>query len=147
MVAAGAIRPVMAVDGWRRLIRTIASIVRLRGHPAQRRTMRAASICTSSVCRSPTTTRKVRVHSNAVHSPPHEASRPTMASSKTATLTLRITPPLKMALQASATMEHRSVANMVEVMIRDYCERHRIAVPAVESDTAARPNASRHNSK
>ncbi|EPO9974543.1 TPA: hypothetical protein ACKTGI_003120 [Pseudomonas aeruginosa] len=51
-----------------------------------------------------------------------------MAAVKTATLTFRIQPGLKEALRAAADLEHRSIANMVEVLIRDYCERHGIAV-------------------
>lgn len=44
-----------------------------------------------------------------------------MATTKTATLTFRIDPGLKEALRTAAVREHRSIANMVEVMIRDYC--------------------------
>lgn len=44
-----------------------------------------------------------------------------MATGKTSTLTFRIAPALKEALRAAAEKEHRSIANMVEVMIRDYC--------------------------
>jgi hypothetical protein len=57
-----------------------------------------------------------------------------MATTKTATLTFRIDPGLKDALRAAAQQEHRSIANMVEVLIRDYCERHGIAV-AKPADT------------
>lgn len=39
-----------------------------------------------------------------------------MAASKTATLTLRIEPEIKQALQRAADLEHRSIANMVEVL-------------------------------
>lgn len=53
-----------------------------------------------------------------------------MANSKTATLTFRIDPTLKEALRVAAHAEHRSIANMVEVLIRDYCQRHSIAIPA-----------------
>lgn len=52
----------------------------------------------------------------------------TMATIKTTTLTLRIEPGLKEALRTAAEREHRSIANMVEVLIRDYCERNDIAV-------------------
>lgn len=51
-----------------------------------------------------------------------------MASTKTATLTFRIDPGLKEALRTAAQQEHRSIANMVEVLIRDYCERNGIAI-------------------
>lgn len=44
-----------------------------------------------------------------------------MAASKTATLTLRIEPEIKKALQRAAELEHRSIANMVEVLIREHC--------------------------
>lgn len=51
-----------------------------------------------------------------------------MSSIKTATLTFRIEPILKEALRTAAFREHRSIANMVEVLIRDYCERHDIDI-------------------
>ena len=51
-----------------------------------------------------------------------------MATGKTSTLTFRIEPALKEALRASAEREHRSIANMVEVMIRDHCGRNGIAI-------------------
>jgi len=44
-----------------------------------------------------------------------------MPTGKTSTLTFRIAPALKEALRTAAVREHRSIANMVEVMIRDYC--------------------------
>ena len=52
-----------------------------------------------------------------------------MATSKTSTLTFRIEPGLKEALRSAANREHRSIANMVEVLIRDYCGRNGIAIP------------------
>lgn len=52
-----------------------------------------------------------------------------MAAAKTATLTFRIEPGLKEALRTIAEQEHRSIANMVEVMIRDYCGRNGVAIP------------------
>jgi len=52
-----------------------------------------------------------------------------MATAKTATLTFRIEPALKEALRTAAAREHRSIANMVEVMIRDHCGRQGIAIP------------------
>jgi len=51
-----------------------------------------------------------------------------MATGKTATLSLRIEPGLKEALRAAAEQEHRSIANMVEVMIREYCGRVGVVV-------------------
>ncbi len=52
-----------------------------------------------------------------------------MATAKTTTLTFRIEPGLKEALRAAAHREHRSIANMVEVLIRDWCGRNSIAIP------------------
>ena len=46
-----------------------------------------------------------------------------MASAKTATLTFRIEPELKEAVRLASVNEHRSIANMITVMIRDYCGR------------------------
>jgi len=52
-----------------------------------------------------------------------------MATGKTSTLTFRIGPALKEALRKAAEREHRSIANMVEVLIRDWCERNGISIP------------------
>jgi hypothetical protein len=51
-----------------------------------------------------------------------------MATGKTSTLTFRIEPVLKEALRTAADREHRSIANMVEVLIRDYCGRNGITI-------------------
>lgn len=55
-----------------------------------------------------------------------------MATAKTATLTFRIDPGLKEALCAAAQLEHRSITNMVEVLIRDHCERRGIPLTTFE---------------
>lgn len=51
-----------------------------------------------------------------------------MAPKKTATLNLRIDPGLKEALKVAAEAEHRSVANMVEMLIRDHCAEANIPI-------------------
>lgn len=51
-----------------------------------------------------------------------------MGNNKTATLTLRIEPKLKEGLRAAAEREHRSIANMIEMLIRDYCEQNGICM-------------------
>lgn len=51
-----------------------------------------------------------------------------MATTKTATLTIRVEPCLKEALRTAAKSEHRSIANMVEMMIREHCEKNNIAI-------------------
>ena len=52
-----------------------------------------------------------------------------MVATKTATLNLRIDPFLKEALRVAAMQDHRSIANMVEVMIREHCESKGISIP------------------
>ncbi|MEN8132114.1 MAG: ribbon-helix-helix protein, CopG family [Pseudomonadota bacterium] len=47
-----------------------------------------------------------------------------MAAIKSTTLTVRIEPALKDSLRAMAERERRSLANMIDVMIRNYCERN-----------------------
>ena len=56
-----------------------------------------------------------------------------MATAKTATLSFRIEPGLKEALRTAASREHRSIANMVEVLIRDHCGRTGITIPEQEA--------------
>ncbi len=46
-----------------------------------------------------------------------------MANTKTATLSFRFEHCLKETLRTAAEQEHRSIANMVEVMILKYCGR------------------------
>jgi predicted HicB family RNase H-like nuclease len=48
---------------------------------------------------------------------------------KTATLNLRIDPGLKEALHVAANSDHRSLANMVEVLIKRHCEAEGIPIP------------------
>ena len=52
-----------------------------------------------------------------------------MVATKTATLNLRINPFLKEALRVAAMHEHRSIANMVEIMIRETCRNKGISIP------------------
>lgn len=49
---------------------------------------------------------------------------------KTDTLNLRVTPELKELIRLAAEGEHRTIANFVEVLVREYCNEHGIAVPA-----------------
>lgn len=61
-----------------------------------------------------------------------------MANTKTATLTLRIDPDVKEGLRAIAEKEHRSIANMIEVLVRDYCQREGIVIPEQQRFFAGR---------
>lgn len=61
------------------------------------------------------------------------------ALTKTATLTLRVAPEVKELLAAASEADRRSLANMFEVMVLEYCERHQIrsAVAAATHNGAA----------
>jgi hypothetical protein len=52
-----------------------------------------------------------------------------MPAAKTATLNLRIDPALKEALRVAANRDHRSIANMVELLIRNHCNDADIVIP------------------
>ena len=60
-----------------------------------------------------------------------------MAKTKVSTLNLRITPSIKAAVREAAAREHRSVANMVEVLIRRHCDEEGITIPE-QMDRSAR---------
>ena len=52
-----------------------------------------------------------------------------MAKTKISTLNLRIQPGIKDAVREAAAREHRSVANMVEMLIRRHCDQTGISIP------------------
>jgi len=52
-----------------------------------------------------------------------------MTVSKTATLNLRIDPRIKEAARIAAQRDHRSIANLIEVLIRKHCEATGISIP------------------
>jgi hypothetical protein len=52
-----------------------------------------------------------------------------MAKTKISTLNLRIQPGIKEAVREAAAREHRSVANMVEMLIRRHCDQTGISIP------------------
>ena len=52
-----------------------------------------------------------------------------MAKTKVSTLNLRIEPGLKEAVREAAAREHRSVANMIEMLIRRHCDDSGISIP------------------
>lgn len=52
-----------------------------------------------------------------------------MSPKKTATLNLRIDPTLKEVVRIAAEKDSRSVANLIEVLIREHCERVGISIP------------------
>jgi len=54
---------------------------------------------------------------------------PVMPLKKSANLNLRIDPILKEAVREAALREHRSVTNMIEVLIRQHCSKIGIPIP------------------
>jgi len=52
-----------------------------------------------------------------------------MPAQKTTTLNLRVDPVIKEAVREAAQRENRSIANMIEVLIRRHCEAEGIAIP------------------
>ena len=62
-----------------------------------------------------------------------------MPPTKTATLNLRIDPGVKEAARVAALHEHRSVANLIELLIRRHCEATGIPIPE-QSELFKEPN-------
>ncbi len=56
-----------------------------------------------------------------------------MAPKKTATLNLRIDPILKEAVRIAALQDQRSVANLIEVLIRKHCAEIGVSIPDQQS--------------
>ncbi len=51
-----------------------------------------------------------------------------MAQLKSTNLNLRIAPEVREALRQAAEREHRSISNMVEYLIVQYCQRNEIPI-------------------
>lgn len=60
-----------------------------------------------------------------------------MTTAKTTTLTFRIEPNLKDALCTAADRDHRSIANMVAVMILEHCAR--VGIPVQDKQASPAP--------
>ncbi len=68
-----------------------------------------------------------------------------MATEKTTTLTFRIEPNIKEALCTAADRDHRSIANMVAVMIREHCAR--VGIPIQDKQAPPAPVAVKPKSR
>jgi hypothetical protein len=68
---------------------------------------------------------------------------------KTEVATIKLTLQVRHAWEAAAAAERRSLANMFEVAILDYCEKHGVPVPpeAPSPAPAAKATAARKASK
>ena len=56
-----------------------------------------------------------------------------LSPKKSATLNLRIDPALKEAVRVAALKDSRSIANMLEVLIRKHCDEVGISIPDQQS--------------
>ena len=63
-----------------------------------------------------------------------------MAKTKVSTLNLRIEPGIKEAVRLAAAREHRSVANMVEMLIRRHCAQAGISIPEQDELISGNPH-------
>lgn len=63
-----------------------------------------------------------------------------MARTKISTLNLRIEPGVKEAVRQAAAREHRSVANMVEVLIRRHCDQAGIPLDSTLDEDRRNPH-------
>jgi predicted HicB family RNase H-like nuclease len=59
---------------------------------------------------------------------------PGRPKTKTATLTLRVDPRVKAAAELAAQRDHRSVTNLVEVLILDHCKALNIPIDTAVSE-------------
>jgi hypothetical protein len=56
-----------------------------------------------------------------------------MPPKKTTTMNLRVDPAIKEAIREAALRDNRSIANMIEVLIRRHCEETGIPIPEQQS--------------
>jgi len=52
-----------------------------------------------------------------------------MPPKKTTTMNLRVDPVIKEAIREASSREHRSIANMIEVLIRKHCADVGVSIP------------------
>lgn len=62
---------------------------------------------------------------------------PSMEAEKTVALSFRVTPTMKRKLEAAAAQERRSLTNMFEVLVDDFCRTHGISDDEVGSQRRA----------
>ena len=61
-----------------------------------------------------------------------------MAAGKSEVVSVRVEPPIKAALQVAAERERRSLANMLEVMVIDYCRGNGYPLEGVPEDSLSK---------
>ena len=60
---------------------------------------------------------------------------------KSETLNLRVSPEFKELVRVAAEHESRSISNLLEVLVRDYCRRKGVVLTADAASTAAKRKA------
>jgi hypothetical protein len=60
---------------------------------------------------------------------------------KTIQVTLEINPTLKAAGEKTAAAEHRSLSGLIEMLLKDYCEKQPVAEASVSPRAGAAPKA------
>lgn len=66
---------------------------------------------------------------------------------KSETLNLRVSPTFKQVLKQAADREQRSMVNMLEVLLGDYCDRKGIVPPGRDHKTHPAPKGARTGRK
>lgn len=69
------------------------------------------------------------------------------AKTKTEVATIKLTPECRRAWEAAAAAERRSLANMFEVAILDYCRSRGIALTQAETTSSLKASAKAPTSK
>ncbi len=57
-----------------------------------------------------------------------------MPAEKTVAISFRVSPRFKQLLEAAASQERRSLTNMLETLLFDYCEEHGITAAQSEEE-------------
>jgi len=68
-----------------------------------------------------------------------------MDAEKTVGLSFRVTPGMKRKLEAAAAQERRSLTNMFEVLVDDYCRAHGIGEEGVGSQKEVAPTGKKRS--
>nr|WP_306303899.1 DUF1778 domain-containing protein [Herbaspirillum sp. B39] len=61
-----------------------------------------------------------------------------MTNEKTIAVNFRVRPEVRELLQAAAKLEHRSMTNMVEVLVLEYCRNHGIEIANFERSSGSK---------
>lgn len=105
---------------------TRSSKPRVRLRACRRRWLRVSFIWGSTARKMSVATLKSRICTDTCGAPLR------FEETKSDTLNLRVSPSFKLALKAAADNEQRSMVNMLEVLVANYCEQHQIVLPTMQ---------------